>query len=104
MPRDWSQANVTPLFKSGRKSEAKTFQVSKLMETVIRDNMVQHLESQNSIRKSQHGFRGGRSCLNNLLTHLNKVTKWIDDGQPVNVLYLDYSKAFDKVAHNRLVN
>ena len=43
------------------------------------------------------------SCLTNLLCFLEEITKWADDGSPVNVIYLDFQKAFDKVPHQRLI-
>ena len=52
---------------------------------------------------TQHGFSKGRSCLTNLLNYLEQVTKYVDESNPVDVLYLDFSKAFDKVPHKRLV-
>ena len=52
---------------------------------------------------SQHGFLPGRSCLTNLLAYLENVTKHVDSGLPVDTLYLDFAKAFDKVPHRRLL-
>ena len=52
---------------------------------------------------SQHGFRKGRSCLTNLLTFLDKVTGCLDTGESVDVIFLDFAKAFDKVLHRRLL-
>ena len=43
------------------------------------------------------------SCLTNLLCFLEEITKWVDDGSPVDVIYLDFQKAFDKVPHQRLI-
>ena len=51
----------------------------------------------------QHSFIPGRSCLTNLLTFLARVTSYIDSGFPVDVIYLDFSKAIDKVPHERLL-
>ena len=45
----------------------------------------------------------GRSCLTNLLEYLETVTKLLDEGVPVDVIYLDFAKAFDKVPHARLL-
>ena len=47
------------------------------------------------IRPSQHRFVNGRSCLTNLISFYDKVTRLVDEGQAVNVVYLDFSKAFD---------
>jgi len=79
-----------------------TSQISKLMESLIRDAVVEHLEKNKLIRNSQHGFRGGRSCLSNLLAFLDKVTRSQEEGDSVDVIYLDFAKAFDKVPHGRL--
>ena len=55
------------------------------------------------INESQHGFMKGRSCLTNLLEYLETVTKLLDEGVPVDIIYLDFAKAFDKVPHARLL-
>ena len=55
------------------------------------------------IRDSQHGFVSGRSCLTNLIEFFEHVTKCVDDGSAVDVVYMDFSKAFDKVPHGRLI-
>ena len=111
VPEDWKLANVCPIFKKGVKSQVSNYrpvsltsQVSKVIESVLRDAIVSHLESNQLIRDSQHGFRKGRSCLTNLLVFLDKVTGYIDEGYMVDVIYLDFAKAFDKVPHQRLLD
>ena len=69
----------------------------------IRDALVLHLERNELIVNSQHGFCKGRSCLTNLLEFLDKVTGCIDTGDSVDVIFLDFAKAFDKVSHKRLL-
>jgi len=64
--------------------------------------MVHYLYVNELILDSQHGFRKGRSCLSNLLTFLDKVTGSIDAGDNVDVIFMDFAKAFDKVPHVRL--
>ena len=60
-----------------------------------------HLNTHTLLLKSQHGFTKGKSCLTNLLSFLEDVTKAIDKGKPLDVIYLDFSKAFDKrLLHN----
>jgi len=65
---------------------------------------MEHIQKHKLIKESQHGFVKGRSCLTNLLVFLEKVTNCIDSGYPVDVIYLDFQKAFDKVPHGRLVS
>ena len=73
------------------------------MESIIKDAISKHLESNTLIKDSQHGFSSGKSCLTNLLIYLEQVTSEMDKGVPVHTLYLDFAKAFDKVPHLRLI-
>jgi hypothetical protein len=109
VPVDWRAANVTPIFKKGRKSEPENYRpvsltsVScRLMEGIVKDQIVTHLERNNLIKSSQHGFMKGRSCTSNLLAFLEEVTAEIDKGEAMDVIYLDFAKAFDTVPHERL--
>jgi len=65
--------------------------------------MINHLSENRLINESQHGFRHKKSCLTNLLEYLEYVVNQIDAGDPVNVIYLDFQTAFDKVPHYRLL-
>ena len=110
VPEDWRKANVTPIYKKGGRGQvgnyrpvSLTSQISKIMESLIRDHIVRFLESNNLIRNSQHGFRTGRSCLSNLLVFMDKVTAAVEKCENVDVIYLDFAKAFDKVPHRRLM-
>ena len=55
------------------------------------------------IRPSQHGFMNGRPCLTNLISFYDKMTRLVDEGQAVDVVYLDFSKAFGTVPPNILM-
>ena len=66
--------------------------------------MMDFLIKHKLINPSQHGFLKAKSCLTNLLCFLEEMTKWVDDGSPVDVIYLDFQKAFDKVTHQRQIN
>ena len=79
-----------------------TSKIGKILESIIKDNIVSHLEKFSLIRDSQHGFRKGRSSLSNLLDFLETVSQYLDEGQPVDLVYLDFVKAFDKVPFARL--
>ena len=70
----------------------------KLFETIMRDAFT--MENNHLILDSQHGFRKGRSCLTNLLEFLDRVTGCVDAGDSVDVIFLDFAKASDKVPHH----
>ena len=71
------------------------------METII--NLMKFWESNDIFCKEQHGFTRGRSCLTNLLETLENWTRALDEGYGLDVVYLDYRKAFDSVPHQRLL-
>ena len=96
---------VTPKSVPGNyRPVSLTSHVCKIMESILRDYIVEHLSRFKLVRSSQHGFMSGRSCLSNLLLFLDKVTGYVDQGSPVDVVYLDFQKAFDKVPHCRLIS
>ena len=108
---EWKLANVTPLFKKGDKSNPGNYRpisltsvVCKLMESILRDKIVEFLEKNNIIRDSQHGFPNRRSCLTNLLDFLHDIYEMYEEGRAVDIIYLDFQKAFDKVPHRKLLN
>ena len=110
VPSDWKRANVSPIFKKGVRSLPGNYRpvsltsvVCKVMESIIRDYIVKHFDDNNMIRDSQHGFRQHHSCLTNLLEFMEDMTSAIDRGRPVDVIFLDFQKAFDKVPHKRLL-
>src|SRR6218665_2030398 len=109
VPQEWRDALIVPLFKKGSRSDPCNYRpvsltsvVCKVMERIVKDNVVEHLNEFNVIKGSQHGFTRGRSCLTNLLEFFDEVYERIDEGKPVDVIYLDFAKAFDKVPHKRL--
>ena len=110
MPSEWKTANVTPIHKKGSKSDPGNYRpVSltcipcKLQEACIKDAIMKHLLEAALINDSQHGFMSRRSCTTNLLQFLERVTSEVDMGRAMDVIYLDFSKAFDKVPHRRFI-
>ncbi len=109
VPIDWKLANVTAVFKKGKKSSpyyrpvSLTVNLCKIFESIMRDKIIEHLQIHELIKESQHGFVKRRSCLTNLLVFIEEISSYLDSGYPVDVIYLDFQKAFDKVPHRRLV-
>ena len=69
----------------------------------MRDEIVRHLNKYNFLRSSQHRFMAGKSCLTNLLEYLEELTSLADRVHAMDIVYLDFAKAFDKVPHRRLL-
>ena len=73
------------------------------MDSIIRENIILHLIRNKVLSDCRHGFVPGRNCLTQLLLCLEDWSKMIEEGQPFDVIYTDFSKAFDSVAHQRLL-
>ncbi|CAM5114249.1 unnamed protein product [Eretmochelys imbricata] len=74
------------------------------MEQVLKESILKHLEERKVIRNSQHGFTKGKSYLTNLIAFYDEITGSMDEGKAVDVLFLDFSKAFDTVSHSILAS
>ena len=66
-------------------------------------HMVDFLSKFKLINSSQHGLLKARSCLTNMICFFEEITKWVDEGSPEDIIYLDFQKAFDKVPHQRVI-
>ena len=110
LPEDWKTSNITPIYKKDGRNKVGNYrgvhltsQLCKTMESLVKEDIVDHLSKFNLIRGTQHGFTEGKSCFTNLLMFLEDITKHIDEGTPVDVIYMDFRKAFDSVPHQRLL-
>ncbi|GAB0207239.1 mitochondrial enolase superfamily member 1 [Grus japonensis] len=111
VPEDWRKANVTPIFKKGRKEGPGNYRPvsltsipGKVMEQLILGVISKHVEEKTVIRSGQHGFTKGKSCLTNQIAFYDGMTGWVDEGRAVDVVYLDFIKAFDTISHNILIS
>ena len=111
VPRDWRDAEVTPIHKKGPKGKSENYRPvsvtsvpGRVKESLLKDGIVQHLEENKLINGSQHGFMKGKSCLTNLLEFFDNVTKNIDCENAMDIVYLDFSRAFDKAPLKRLLS
>lgn len=110
LPSDWKIAEVVPIFKKGSKQSPANYRpVSltavpcKVLESIIRDHIMHHMVSTHQLHDAQHGFRPKRSCATQLLTTLDDWSLAVERGDAVDAIYLDFSKAFDTVPHQRLL-
>uniref|UniRef100_A0A8C3IBY2 Reverse transcriptase domain-containing protein n=1 Tax=Chrysemys picta bellii TaxID=8478 RepID=A0A8C3IBY2_CHRPI len=111
VPNDWNIANVMPIFKKGSRGDSTNYRPvslmsvpGKLVETIVKNKIARHLEEHKLLGKSQHGFCKGKSCLTNLLEFFEGINKYVDKWDPVDIVYLDFQKALDKVPHQRLLH
>ena len=111
VPDTWKEGVVTAIFKKGMKSLASNYRaitptsvVCKLLEGFITEYLKKHLTLNNKHDKYQHGFTPGISTVTNLIEALNIWSEALSHGLPVDIIYLDFEKAFDKVPHERLLN
>ena len=102
---------ITPIFKKGSKANPENYRpiasssyLIKVFERVIRKYTMCYLEENHLLNSSQHGFRQNRSCLSQLLAHYETILHYIEEGLGVDVIYLDFAKAFDKVDFEVLLN
>ena len=109
-PSPWKTCKVTPIFKEGNKASVDCYRpisllcsVSKVLEKLIFDTVYQHVEDM--LTDCQYGFRKKRSTVLQMIVFLKEVYELYDSQSIKNlsILYLDFSKAFDKVPHNRLL-
>ena len=111
MPTEWKSAEITAIFKKGDKRDPGNYRpvsltsvICKVLESIIADFIREYMESNNFFSKCQHGFRQKRSCMTQLLEVMNDFSKLREENKTIDVIYLDFSKAFDTVPHKRLIN
>ena len=107
-PKDCKKANVTPLFKKGDRSNASNYRPILLTCIsckifIICSNVMDNLQSLNLLSVAQHGFRRKRSCESQLILVINELAKSLNNGDQIDVILLDFQKAFDKVPHEKLL-
>lgn len=110
VPRDWRNANISPIYEKCSKTNPLNYRpvsltniVSKLLESIIREVIVKHLSDNNLISDAEHGFRRSRSCLTNMLTYIDDLINAVDSGYSFDINYLGCEKVFDRVPHVRLI-
>ena len=111
IPPDLLLVLISPIHKGGSRADpaqyrpvALTSHITKVFERVVRRALVIHLEAQGLLPVDQHGFREYRSTLTQLLSHWDQVLDHLEQRETVDVIYTDFSKAFDKCETNVLLH
>ena len=109
IPKEWSLANICPLFKKSDRSLACNYRpVSltcipcKLLEHIVCSNIMAHLDEYKLLSDRQHAFRKGRNCETQLTTVINDWAKILDNRGQVDTFILDFEKTFDTPPHELL--
>ena len=107
---DWKKSIITPIFKKGDKSSVNNYRpialtsiVCKLMESIIKDKLLSYLSNNDLIYSKQYGFLPMKSTNAQLLRYFNDISSHMLNGCQVDSIYLDFSKAFDSIVHNKLL-
>jgi hypothetical protein len=87
LPKSWKEANITALFKKGKRSDPSNYRpvsltsiACKIMEKLVKSVMIEHLATGNMFTDCQHGFTRNKSCTTNLLETLDALTGALDNG------------------------
>ena len=110
IPQEWKSAFVTPLFKKGKRYDPSNYRlvsltsiVCKTLEHILVSQIMKHLETNSILCNNQYGFRARRSCESQLLLTIDDFARALNSKLQADIGILDFSKAFDKVPHARLV-
>ena len=111
LPNEWKQANVSAILKKGSRKKAGNYRpvsltsiVCKIMESCVRDHIVDHMSKNSLFSTQQYGFIKGRSTSLQLMNVIDMWTKALDKRFSIDIVYLDFRKAFDTVPHKRLLH
>ena len=110
VPKDWLRASITAIHKKGAKDIMSNYRpvsltsvLCKIFESIIRESVIEHMVRNGLIAEEQHGFVPNRNCMTNLLTAVEDWSSMIDKGMAFDLIYTDFSKAFDSVPHERIL-
>ena len=110
LPSDWKYANITIIFKKGHRADPKNYRpvsltslTSQIMEHIVCKQICHHLSANSAIYRHQHGFQKGLSCETQLILIIHEWASILNINGQVDVIFLDFEKAFDSVPHERLL-
>ena len=109
-PSEWKKGNIVPIHKKGDKQALKNYRpvsllpiCGKILERLMFNEMFEFFIENKLIPSSQSGFKPGDSCINQLLSITHEIYSSFDEGLEVRSVFLDISKAFDKVWHDGII-
>jgi hypothetical protein len=110
LPVDWRRAYIAPIYKKSERTDpsnyrpiALTSSVCKLMETIIKDQLLSYLISNSIITKCQHAFLARHSTATNLLETVNDWSVELNSSNCIDSIYIDFSRAFDSISFSKLL-
>ena len=110
LPSQWREAVIIPIYKKGSRADPANYRpvsltsiACKLLEKCLTERITQHITANELACPQQHGFTTGKSTTTNLLEALNIWTEALSHNIPIDIIFLDYAKAFDTVPHQRLI-
>ena len=111
IPGEWKKAKVTPLYKSGAKSDPKNFRpisvlpvVSKVYERLIHNQLASYFDENNLSCRFQSGFRKKHSTETAVTYFADQILMGMDKGLVTGAVLIDLAKAFDTIDHNVLIH
>ncbi len=108
-PSNWKSANIVAIHKSGSRQNVANYRpisllplISKVFERILCNHLWRHVQP--AISEQQHGFVPGRDCTTNLTSLLQEAYSAVDRRGQLDIIYTDFSKAFDRVSHKHLIH
>ena len=111
LPKEWKLANVVPIHKKGGEDDIKNYRpisltclVMKLFERILKEELL--LRTSHLLDSRQHGFLNLKSCSTNMISFTDNVVLSINNTRTLStdVVYFDFSKAFDSVNHDLILD
>ena len=109
IPKEWKEACVVPVHKKGSKSDVENYRpisltclIMKIQEKVVRDHIME--KCKHLIDPNQHGFLPAKSCTTQMLDYNESISLSVENNIQIDVVYFDFSKAFDSVHHDTLLS
>ena len=111
VPDAWKLANIIAIPKKGPSSDPALYRpisltsvCCKIFEKIITIDIMKYLETNHILNSKQHGFRNNRSCETQLLCLIHELSEQLDSGKQIDLIFLDFAKAFDTVPHKRIIS